>query len=57
MTLHTAHIGSPDLSSVNNIKGCGGDFIGNRVESGDSSSKLADFDIRKLNDGRLTQGA
>ena len=51
MTLRTAHIGSSDLASVDNVEGCGGDVIGDRVESGNGLSGLVDFDIRKLNDG------
>ena len=57
MTLHTTHIGSSDLSIVNNIEGGGGDVVGNRVQSENGMNKLADFDIRKLNGGKLTQGA
>jgi len=48
MTLRTAHIGSSDLPSVDNVEGGGGDVIGDRVESGNGP---VDFDIRKLNDG------
>jgi len=51
MTLRTAHIGSSDLASVDNVEGGGGDFIGNRVESGNGLSGLVDFGIRKPNDG------
>ena len=57
MTLRTTNIGSSDLPSVDNIEGGGGDVIGNRVESGNGLSELVDFDVRKLNDGELTQGA
>lgn len=55
MTLHTTHIGSSDLSSVNNIESGGGDVVGNRVQSENGWSKSVDFDIRKLNGGKLTQ--
>lgn len=57
MTLHTTHVGSPDLPSVDNIKRGGGDVVSNRVESESGSSELVDFDIRNLNDGKITQGA
>jgi hypothetical protein len=57
MTLRTTHIGGSDLPGVNNIEGGGGNVVGNRVESRYSLSRLVDFDIRKPNDGGLTQGA
>ena len=56
-TSHTAHIGSSDLSIVDDVEGSGGDVVGNRVEPGNGSEKLVDFDVRKLNDDKLTQGA
>jgi hypothetical protein len=40
MTLRTTHIGSSDLSSVNNVEGSGGDVVGNRIEPGNGLSKL-----------------
>ena len=40
MTLHTTHVGSSDLASVDNVKGGRGDFVGDRVESGYGLSKL-----------------
>ena len=55
MTVRTTHIGSPDLSRVDDIEGGGGNVIGNRVESGNGLNGLVD--VRKLNDGGLTQGA
>ena len=57
MTLHTTHIGSSDLASVDNVEGGGCDGIGGRVESRNGLGKSADSDVRKLNDGTLTQGA
>lgn len=34
MTLRTSNISSPNLSSVDNVEGGGGDVVGDRVESG-----------------------
>jgi len=55
--LHTAHIGSSDLSGVNNVEGGRGDVVSNRIQSEDGLDKLADFDVRGLNRERLTQDA
>ena len=33
ITLHTTHIGSPDLASVDNVEGGGGNVVGDRVQS------------------------
>ena len=42
-TLRTAHISGPNLPSVDNIEGGGGDVIGNRVESENGLSGLVDL--------------
>jgi hypothetical protein len=43
--LHTTHVGSSDLSGVDNVEGGGGDVVGNRVESENGSNTLTDVDV------------
>lgn len=43
MTLRTTHISGPNLPSVDNIEGGGGNVIGNRVESENGLSGLVDL--------------